>query len=1033
MKERHLLVPLLAALLMTGLAYGNGPGDMNCDGIVDFDDIDPFVAALGCADGDPNCWPGPCPWINGDTNDDGDVTFDDIDPFVALIGTTYPQGEIMPAELAGNALGQYPHFEYVKAFNENATIELALDPTRYPDIVDVTADVYVVEAKSAGGWDADPTLIDLTTDGALTVTFGGTTIQENTFTVVGPLELDSAVFQDLTGDFTGVGHGYDMVVDMNQNGVLDAGDYIDGYGRQAGLYVVHDLTLGGPLAVTETLYSGGAWLQQDLYYPTDIADMGELPVIIVSHGNGHNYQWYDHIGFHMASYGYIVMSHSNQTGPGIETASTTTLTNTDYLLGNLGTIAGGALQGHVDTSRIMWIGHSRGGEGITRAYDRLFDGVYTPDHYTIEDIILLSSMAPTDFLGTNNADPHGVNYHLWTAAADSDVSGTPSNDIAQTFHLHDRATGFRHSTVLHGVGHGDLHDGGGSSVASGPCLIGRPRTHLIQKGFFLPMIKYYFEGNVPGQDFLWRQWEQFKPIGAPTLFCAVTGDDAVVVNNTYRNMADEGNFFVDDYQTETSTLVSSSGGAVSYTAANLFENRLDDGDTSFTWTTADPMNGMTYGRSTDTTRGVVFDWNGVDRYIEWEIIPDFRNFENYLYLSFRACQGTRHPFTTAVLEDLTFTVTLRDANDVTSSINIGAYGGGLEDPYQRTGAGSGTGWHNDFEAIRIRLTDFLNNGSGLDLSDIVAIRFNFGPSWGSNEGRVGVDEIQLTSDFAPFFTPLTINVPGGVPEFIPAGEPTNINVEIFPGDDTLVADSAKLYYRYDDGEFLAVPLTPTAAELWTATLPSPACGDRPEYYFAATGAVTGTVFAPNAGETAPYVSFVGTFISILEDDFETDLGWTFEDDPTLTSGGWERTEPTSDGSYGEPTEDFDGSGACLLTEDGNTRDVDRGPTWATSPALDLSGTTNPVLRYARWMACDDAGTAAEDFLYVELSDDDGATWATVEVVADNPMWVPVELYIADFVDLTSQVRLRFWTDDTPNNSKTEAAVDAVQIFDVSCP
>jgi len=60
---------------------------MNCDGVVDFDDIDHFVQAL---QGQAN-WPNPnCPWTNGDLNGDGNVTFDDIDPFVAAIGTTCP-------------------------------------------------------------------------------------------------------------------------------------------------------------------------------------------------------------------------------------------------------------------------------------------------------------------------------------------------------------------------------------------------------------------------------------------------------------------------------------------------------------------------------------------------------------------------------------------------------------------------------------------------------------------------------------------------------------------------------------------------------------------------------------------------------------------------------------------------------------------------------------------------------------------------------------------------------------------------------
>ena len=61
-------------------------GDADCDGDVDFFDIDPFVAKLGCPGSGPiGCALG-CPWQNSDVDQDGDVDFFDIDPFVARLG-----------------------------------------------------------------------------------------------------------------------------------------------------------------------------------------------------------------------------------------------------------------------------------------------------------------------------------------------------------------------------------------------------------------------------------------------------------------------------------------------------------------------------------------------------------------------------------------------------------------------------------------------------------------------------------------------------------------------------------------------------------------------------------------------------------------------------------------------------------------------------------------------------------------------------------------------------------------------------------
>ena len=56
-------------------------GDMNCDGNIDFNDIDPFVTALVSRD-DYESQYTDCKWSNGDINQDASVDFNDIDGFV---------------------------------------------------------------------------------------------------------------------------------------------------------------------------------------------------------------------------------------------------------------------------------------------------------------------------------------------------------------------------------------------------------------------------------------------------------------------------------------------------------------------------------------------------------------------------------------------------------------------------------------------------------------------------------------------------------------------------------------------------------------------------------------------------------------------------------------------------------------------------------------------------------------------------------------------------------------------------------------
>ncbi|HZL99121.1 MAG TPA: hypothetical protein VFD43_02620, partial [Planctomycetota bacterium] len=591
-------------------------------------------------------------------------------------------------QLAGNALAGFPFVEHVKAFNAGRPVAAAVDPGLYPWVAGATADVYVVAHKSRAEWLADRTLTDVSASGPETFAFAAGSVAANT------LVVDGGTLSAVAAPGVALGVPYDIVVDLDQDGLFDGHDLIDGFDPvEAGLYVVHDLQLPGPHAVTEIIYSGGTWLGQDTYYPSDIAGLGELPLLVVSHGNGHNYQWYDHIGNQMASYGWVVMSHQNNTVPGIEAASTTTLTNTEYLLGNLGTIGGGALAGHVDTNAIVWIGHSRGGEGVARAYDRLVEGAFVPVGYTAADIKLISSIAPTDFLGPASSDPHDKPYHLWVGGADADVTGCADNDIAQSFHLLSRAQGSRWSISLHGVGHGDFHASTGS-VATGPCLVGKPSTHTIMRGYLPALAEHVVRGNIPAGDFLWRQWESFRPLGAPD------GNACVVVDLT-ASEAGPAVAVIDDFQSNSALDLSSSGGLVSGSATLVAEGLLNDPDTTFTWDSED-FSGFTWCRAGDRERCLVLQFDGSgDKDLAFELVPALQDARGYRWLSFRAAQITRSPLTTAALGDLTFAVTLTDLDGASATVSIGAYGGGIEEPYQRTSCGTGAGWGNELETIRI--------------------------------------------------------------------------------------------------------------------------------------------------------------------------------------------------------------------------------------------------------------------------------------------------------------------------------------------
>ena len=204
---------------------------------------------------------------------------------------------------------------------------------------------------------------------------------------------------------------------------------------------------------------------------------------------------------------------------------------------------------------------------------------------------------------------------------------------------------------------------------------------------------------------------------------------------------------IDDFQSNPSITLASSGAVVSASSTGAAEGRMDDSNSNLTHNTGDSFNGFTQSnRSTDFSNGMVFTFNGGDKHLTFDIPAADKDWTGYEDLSFRACQGTRHTQTIAQPGDTIFDVELVDGSGNSSVISIGAYGGGVEEPYQRTSCGSGTGWSNEFETIRLDLEGFTVDDPDFDLTDVDQLIFRFGPSHGTPTGRLGLDDIVLTTD-----------------------------------------------------------------------------------------------------------------------------------------------------------------------------------------------------------------------------------------------------------------------------------------------
>jgi len=315
-------------------------------------------------------------------------------------------------------------------------------------------------------------------------------------------------------------------------------------------------------------------------------------------------------------------------------------------------------------------------------------------------------------------------------------------------------------------------------------------------------------------------------------------------------------------------------------------------------------------------------------------------------------------------------------------------------------------------------------------------------SWGAGWGESGYMRITyncclvgyggLYVNYAGRPPTLVFSYPQGVPEDMPRNQPASFQVQVtgrYGG--TPVANSGQLHYSLNGGSWVTAAMTQISPGLYQATLPAAACLDQYRWYVSVAEATVGRLYdPPDAPASYRSTLVLGNEAVVFSDNFQVDRGWTVQNAPSLTGGAWERGVPAGGGERGDPPTDFDGSGACFLTgNEAGDSDVDGGPTRLISPLLDMSDGRFYRIKYARWFYNDDRD---EDRLTVEVSNNGGATWQVVQSLAHADGWVQHSFTVSDYVPLTSQMRVRFSAVDNPNNSITEAGLDAFKLYAVVC-
>ncbi len=329
----------------------------------------------------------------------------------------------------------------------------------------------------------------------------------------------------------------------------------------------------------------------------------------------------------------------------------------------------------------------------------------------------------------------------------------------------------------------------------------------------------------------------------------------------------------------------------------------------------------------------------------------------------------------------------------------------------------------------------MGEASAEEIVDIILSTTRPVGAWSGQTATGGILNVDAALD-ATFLGP-KLELITSVPSEIDPNTPLNVMATLDPREDVIVPNSVHLNYRNNDGGWSAVDMSPDGVGGWSGIVPGYNCDDTSGFYLSCQGQTAGMVTLPSGGQNSAWDYTVGHDIVAYDDNGQSNGNWTVQTD--AIDGGWDRGIPAGGGDRGDPPTDYDGSGACWLTDnvDGDS-DVDEGSTALTSGVISVSDVPSGTLSYARWFSNSYGDSPHTDSLDVQISVN-GGNWSLLETVGPNGSdvdggWVNVAWNLSDIAPGAQTIQLRFTASDigASTQSVVEAGVDAILITAREC-